>query len=234
MRFFRKKIKLENINPALINYTNLKEKLKIKEWELAIQFYSKKDLENSLKYINLTINKSYPNWFHFAFLANVQEELKNYSLAIESYKSAIEFSKDEDFQRYSMFNQIGYCYLESMDSTNALKYYSIALKFKEDLVKSEMADIELFHEGILFGVLKKRIYNNLANANYRLGNIAESINNCNSAIDEDENYSFPYFLLGQIYASKKDLNNSKKYFKKSAQLGHSLGLQYYKQLESLR
>jgi len=205
------------------------------DYQKAISDYSVKDFQSALKNINSTIKRSDINdWRHYAFRANIYEEKGNFKEAIIDYERAISYSLD-DMEVYALYHQIGFCYLSIENNQKAKDFFSWSLDLKlQHPNYGHNPDQEGMDMGVLLGVPLRKIYNNIGNANYRLENISDSISNCLAAINEDKNYSFPYFLLGQIYAHKKDVENSKKYFKKSAELGHSLGLQYFKKLEEMK
>ena len=177
--------------------------------------------QGALASINTTIEKSDINdWQHFAFRANVYEDLQNYRQAIKDYEQGIEFNAD-DIQVYALYHQIGFCYLSLGDNLKASEFYTYAIDLKKLHPNSTYnEDLEGMDGGIMRGLPFKRMYNNRANAFKNQNKLNEAVEDCKQSLTFDQNYSNPYLLLSQIYSSAGQEQEAIKYLKISAQLGN--------------
>ncbi len=190
-------------------------------YEKAIKDYQSKNLESALQNINVVIGKSDINdWKHYAFRANIFEDLGKYSDAIADYEKAIEFAEN-DIYVYGLYHQIGFCYLNIGNNLKAVEFYSYAIYLKKEHPNLEHnTDQEGMDMGVLLGVPFKRLYNNRANAYLNIGKLNEAIDDCNKSLEHDINYSNPYLLLSQIFSKAGQESKAIDFLKKSAQLGN--------------
>ncbi|WP_448826661.1 tetratricopeptide repeat protein [Capnocytophaga bilenii] len=187
----------------------------------AINDYNSQNLKGALVNINKTIEKSdIDDWKHFAFKANVLEDLGNYTDAISNYEKAIDFAGD-DVHVYAQYHQIGLCYLKLGNNNKALEFYTYALELKKAHPNTPYnEDLEGMDMGVLLGIEFKRIYNNRANALKNLNRLQEAADDCGKAIEYDPNYSNPYSMLAQIFSQAGQEDEAIHFLKIAAQLGN--------------
>jgi len=190
-------------------------------YQTAINDYNSQNLYSALDNINKTIEKSDINdWKHFAFRANVNEDLHRFKEAISDYEKAIDFSTN-DINVYALYHQIGFCYLNHGNNNKAIEFYTYSINLKNQHPNNESnKDIEGMDMGVLLGVPFKRMYNNRANAYLNLGQLNESLQDCKKSIGYDKNYSNPYLVLANIYSKAGQEAKAIEYLKISAQLGN--------------
>lgn len=222
--FNRPKNRLSKTQKSIFNTIFFgKDKLKDNDrlFILAKSSYSNNDIQNALKYINLCLESgSNDRWEYFAFKANSLEDLGDFSEAIRNYETAIELSENDE-SVYAQYHQIGYCYLNLNNDKKAMDFYTYALQLKIHIQSKNKIDLEGLDGGILLGVPLKRIYNNRGNALKNLNELAKAIEDCNSAIKLDENYSNPYLLLSQIYSLMGNEEKALEKLKTSSRLGNN-------------
>lgn len=187
----------------------------------AIDSYNSGQVQNALNLIEKTIEHSdIDDWKHFAFKANVLEDLQKYGEAIKSYETAIDIEGD-DVRVYALYHQIGFCYFVTGDNPNAVKFYSLALDLKEQHPNSEFnPDQEGMDMGVMIGIAYKKIHNNRASAFLKLGKLDESFEDCMAAINLDKTYSNPYLTLADIYSKKGREQQGIELLKIAAQYGN--------------
>lgn len=190
-------------------------------YQSAINAYNNQNLPSALDSINKTIEKSdIKDWKHFAFRANVLEDLRKFNEAISNYEKAIELSGN-DISVYALYHQIAYCYLNISNNQKAVEFYNYAIDLKTNHPNNQSnEDIEGMDMGVLLGVPFKRMYSNRANALLNLGQLNESLEDCKKSISYDKNYSNPYFVLSTIYSKAGHEDKAIEYLKISAQLGN--------------
>lgn len=190
-------------------------------YQTAINAYNNQNLNSAIENINTTIEKSDINdWKHFAFRANVYEDLRRFPEAISDYEKAIEFATN-DIVVYALYHQIGYCYLNLGNNNKAIEFYTYSIDLKNRHPNNESnKDIEGMDMGVLLGVPFKRMYNNRANAHLNVGQLNESLEDCKKSIGYDKNYSNPYLVLSNIYSKAGQESKAIEYLKISAQLGN--------------
>lgn len=200
-------------------------------FQTATNHYLNGNNQGALVNINTTIEKSDINdWQHYAFRANVYEDLQNYKQAIVDYEQAIEFASD-DIQVYALYHQIGFCYLNLGNNLKASEFYTYAIELKKQHPNSaQNQDLEGMDGGVMRGLPFKRMYNNRANALKNQNKLNEAIEDCKQALIYDQNYSNPYLLLSQIYSAAGHEQEAIKYLKISAQLGNKTAISMISQL----
>lgn len=193
--------------------------------------YSSKNLQSALSNINKTIEKAdINNWQHYAFRANVYEDLSKYEEAIKNYETAISYSGD-DVTVYALYHQIGFCYLSLGNNEKAAEFYTYAIELKSQHSNTEFnPDREGMNMGILLGLPFKRLYNNRANARKNIGKLNEAVEDCKRSLSYDKNYSNPYLMLSQIYSKAGQEDKAIEFLKISAQLGNRSALSTLQQL----
>lgn len=193
--------------------------------------YSNGNNQGALNSINIAIKKSDINdWQHYAFRANIYEDLKNYPQAITDYAQAIEFNSD-DIQVYALYHQIGYCYLNLGNNNKASEFYTYAIDLKKLHPNSPYnEDLEGMDNGVMRGLPFKRMYNNRGNAYKNQNRLDEAIADCKQSLTYDSDYSNPYLLLSQIYSIAGREQEAIKYLKTSAQLGNQNAISMLRQL----
>lgn len=194
-------------------------------YQTANNDYLNGNLQSALININKTIEKSDINdWKHFAFRANIHEELKNYQQAITDYKQAIEYSQTDN-DVYALYHQIGFCYLNLNNNQKALEFYTYSIDIKKQRDNSQYnPDQEGMDGGVMLGIPFKRMYNNRGNALLNLGNLNEALKDCETSIAYDKQYSNPYLLKAQIYSKAGQEQEALIYLKTSAQLGNNTAI----------
>lgn len=187
----------------------------------AINAYKNQNLPSALENINKTIEKSDINdWKHFAFRANVYEDLRKFTDAISNYEKAIELSGN-DINVYALYHQIAYCNLNIGNNQKAVEFYNYAIDLKNNHPNNQSnTDTEGMDMGVLLGIPFKRMYSNRANALLNLGQMNESLEDCKKSISYDKNYSNPYFILSTIYSKAGQEDKAIEFLKVSAQLGN--------------
>lgn len=190
-------------------------------YKSAIDNYNSGQLQNALNLIDRTIEHSdIQDWKHFAFKANVLEDLQKYADAIKSYETSIDIEGD-DVRVYALYHQIGFCYFVIGDYQNAVKFYSLALDLKKQHPNSEFnPDQEGMDMGVMKGIATKKIHNNRASAFLKLGRLDESFDDCMAAINLDKTYSNPYLTLADIYSKKGREQQGIELLKIAAQYGN--------------
>ena len=190
-------------------------------YQSAINAYNSQNLPSALDNINKAIEKSdIKDWKHFAFRANVFEDLRKFNEAILNYEQAIELSGN-DISAYALYHQIAYCYLNNSNHQKAVEFYNYAIVLKTNHPNNQSnEDIEGMDMGVLLGVPFKRMYSNRAIALLKLGQLNESLEDCKKSISYDENYSNPYFVLSSIYSKAGHEDKAIGYLKISAKLGN--------------
>lgn len=226
--FKNKKRSLANLNEG-INSGYLEHYIK------ATNDYLNGNLKSALNNIDKTIELTdIDDWKHYAFRANVYEDLKQYSKAIEDYKRAIHISeKNLGFvDVYAQYHQIGYCYLSTNNDEKAIENFTKALELKKQHPNSHSKpDLEGLDGGVLLGVPFKRIYNNRAEAFRNTKRFENAINDCKRSLSYDENYSNPYLNLAYIYIELKNENTALAMLQKSASLGNRTAINLLKKLQ---
>ncbi len=184
--------------------------------------YLRGNLQESLNNINKTIEVSDINdWKHYAFRANVYEDLKKYEKAIIDYNLSIELANNE-VQIYALYHQVGFCYLNLGDNEKAVKNYTRALNLKKQHPNTKSnPDLEGLDGGVLLGVPIERIYNNRANALKNLGKLNEALDDCKKALSYNNQYSNTYLLLSQIFNLAGKENKAIDMLVQAANLGNT-------------
>lgn len=203
----------------------------LQSYQKAISDYSAKNLQSALNNIDKTIEKADVNdWKHFAFRANIYEDLGRYEKAIKDYEIAIGYSSS-DIYVYALYHQIGFCFLSLGNDNKAIEFYSYAIELKSQHPNTEHnPDQEGMDLGVLLGVPFKRMYNNRANAKKNIGKLNEAVEDCKKSLNYDKNYSNPYLMLSQIYSSAGQEEKAIEFLKISAQLGNRSALSTLKQI----
>ncbi len=190
--------------------------------------YLNKNLQSALSNIDKTIKLSdVDDWKHYAFRANVYEDLKEYKSAIDDYKRAIFLSENNlgFIDIYAQYHQMGFCYLNLGNNKKAVENYTKALELKKQHPNStSKPDLEGLDGGVLLGVPFKRIYNNRAEALKNLRQFQDAFDDCKKALNYDANYSNPYLTLAYIYSSLGNEKNAISMLQKSAKLGNRTAL----------
>lgn len=188
-------------------------------YQAAINAYNNQNLNSALENINMTIEKSdVDDWKHYAFRANILEDLHKFQAAISDYEKAIEFSENDNVV-YALYHQIGYCYLSIGNDLKAVEFYSYSIDIKSNHPNPK-SDIEGIDMGVLLGVPFKRMFNNRANAQLNLGKLNESLEDCKKSISYDKNYSNPYFVLSNVYSKAGQEAKAIEFLRISASLGN--------------
>ncbi|HRA73963.1 MAG TPA: tetratricopeptide repeat protein [Flavobacterium sp.] len=187
--------------------------------------YLNGNLQSALTNINKTIEKSDINdWRHFAFRANIYEDLKNYHQAIADYQQAIEYAQT-DVEVYALYHQIGFCYFNLDDDPKALEFYTYSIELKKQHQNSNHnPDQEGMDGGVMLGLSFKRMYNNRGNILMNLGSLNDALENCKMSISYDKQYSNPYLLIAQIYSKAGQEQEALNFLKISAELGNKAAI----------
>ena len=195
--------------------------------------YLNNDLNNALVHINITIEKSdISDWRHYAFRANVCEDLKKFTEAITDYNKAIELSNSE-LSVYQLYHQIGICYLGLGNNKKAEEFYTAAINIKMKHPNSELnPDLEGMTGGVLMGLPFERLYNNRGNARKNLGKLQEGFEDCKKALEYKPNYSNSYLLAGQIQQTAGNIDEALKLVNQAIQLGNQNAKRVYDQIAS--
>lgn len=200
-------------------------------YKQAIDDYNQQNLNSALLNINRTIEKSdIDDWKHFAFKANVLEDLGNYAEAIKNYEKAIDFAGD-DIRIYAQYHQLGFCYLNLGNDQKALEFYTYAIELKKQHPNTSFnEDLEGMDMGVLLGIEFKRMYNNRANALKNLNRLQEALEDCKKALEYDPNYSNPYSMLSQIFSKAGQETKAVKFLRIAAHLGNQYAINTLKKL----
>jgi tetratricopeptide repeat protein, tpr, putative (fragment) len=200
-------------------------------YKQAIDDYNQQNLNSALLNINRTIeNSDIDDWKHFAFKANVLEDLGNYAEAIKNYEKAIDFAGD-DIHIYAQYHQLGFCYLNLGNDQKALEFYTYAIELKKQHPNTSFnEDLEGMDMGVLLGIEFKRMYNNRANALKNLNKLQEAIEDCKKALEYDLSYSNPYSMLSQIFSKAGQETKAVKFLKIAARLGNQYAVNTLKKL----
>lgn len=200
-------------------------------YDAATKDYLNGNLHEALSNINKAIDKSDINdWCHYAFRANVYEDLKNYQQAISDYKQAIEYALD-DITVYALYHQIGHCYLNLNNNHKASEFYTYSINLKKQHPNTENCpDQEGLNGGVILGIPLKKMYNNRGNASLNLGLLNDAITDCEMAINLDKNYSNAYLLAAQIYAKKGNQEQALTFMMISANLGNRTAISMLQRL----
>jgi|SRR5690606_21932851 len=193
--------------------------------------YLRGDIQSALTNINKTIEKSdIYDWKHFAFRANLNEDLKNYQLAITDYQQAIEYAQS-DIDVYALYHQIGFCHLNLNNNKKALEFYTYAIELKKQHPNSEFdTDREGMDGGVMLGIPFKRMYNNRGDALMNLGKFNEALEDCEISISYDKQYSNPYLLIANIFSKTGQEQEAMNFLKAAAQLGNKNAISIIEQL----
>lgn len=186
---------------------------------------------SAFQLINKTIELSDINdWRHFAFRANVFEDLAKYNDAITDYQKAIELA-ESDINVYALYHQIGFCYLSIGNNQKAKEFYSYALELKKQHPNNQFnEDLEGMDGGVLLGVQFKRIYNNRGNALKNLGELNLAFEDCKKALSYDNQYSNTYLLLSQIFSQAGQESKAKEMLEIAAKLGNQNAIRMLNQI----
>ncbi len=213
------------------NFGNLEDGIKtgyVNYYTKATNDYLNGNLQSSLNNIDKTIELSdVDDWKHYAFRANVYEDLKEYNKAIEDYKRAIHLSETNlgFVDVYAQYHQMGFCYFNIKNNKKAVENYTKALELKKQRSNStSKPDLEGLDGGVLLGVPFKRIYNNRAEALKNLGQFQDAFDDCKRALNYDANYSNPYLTLAYIYSNLGNEEKAISMLQKSANLGNRTAL----------
>jgi len=200
-------------------------------YQIATDKYLEGDLHNALSNINKVITKSDINdWRHFAFRANIYEDLKEFQQSISDYRQSIAYASD-DIEVYALYHQIGYCYLNLNNNQKALEFYTYAIDLKQQHPNSSICpDKEGLNGGIILGIPFKRMYNNRGNAYLNLNLLDRAISDCETAINLDKNYSNAYLLAAQIYVKKGHQEQALSFMMISANLGNRTAISLLQRL----
>ena len=200
-------------------------------YKQAIDDYNQQNLNSALLNINRTIeNSDIDDWKHFAFKANVLEDLGNYAEAIKNYEKAIDFAGD-DIHIYAQYHQLGFCYLNLGNDQKALEFYTYDIEHKKQHpTTSYNEDVEGMDMGVLLGIEFKRMYNNRANALKNLNRLQEALEDCKKALEYDPNYSNPYSMLSQIFSKAGQETKAVKFLRIAAHLGNQYAINTLKKL----
>ncbi|MDO4729552.1 MAG: tetratricopeptide repeat protein [Bacteroidota bacterium] len=200
-------------------------------YHLATTSYNNQDYQGALAYIDRTIEKSdIDDWKHFAFKANVLEDLGRYKEAIENYTTAIDYAGN-DIRVYAQYHQIGFCYMSLNNHQKAVEFYTFAIELKKKHPNSSFdEDLEGMDMGVMLGVEFKRMYNNRGNSLKNIGKLQDAFEDCKKALEYDVNYSNPYLLLSQIFSQVGQEDKALTFLKKSANLGNQNAQQMLRQL----
>ena len=225
MSIFRKLFgfeKKENTNTR--TFANIDRGLKtgyLEDFSYAENAYLNNDLNTALVHINATIhNSDISDWRHYAFRANVYEDLQKFTEAIVDYNKSIELSNSE-ISVYQLYHQIGICYLGLGNNKKAEEFYTAAIDIKKKHPNSEFnPDLEGMMGGVLMGLPFERLYNNRGNARKNLGKLNEGFEDCKKALQYNSNYSNSYLLAGQIQHLAGNINDALNLVNQSIQLGN--------------
>lgn len=190
-------------------------------YTIAQQSYANGNLQSALENINKTIELSdIDDWMQYAFKANVLEDLQMFQKAIENYKIAIDIN-GEDVNRYALYHQIGFCYLNLGDHEKAIKFYTHAIDLKGSHQNSQLnPDQEGINQGILLGVPFKRMYVNRGNSYKTTNKLNEAFEDAKKALSYDKDYSNPYILISQIFSQAGQEDKAVEFMRHAAQLGN--------------
>ncbi len=204
----------------------------LQDYLVAQNDYNNGNFNSSLNNINKVIEKSDVNdWKHFAFRANVLEDLKQYDKAISDYKTAIGFAID-DIEVYALYHQIGFCYLSLGKNEKAEEFYSYAIELKKQHSNSDLnPDQEGMDKGVMLGLPYKRMYNNRANALKNIGKLNEAFEDCKTALNYDKNYSNSYLLLSQIFSQAGQESKALEMLNAAANLGNQNAINMLNQIK---
>ncbi len=144
-------------------------------YQAAINDYQSRNLQGALDNINKAIDKTdIKDWKHFAFRANLYEDMSDFKQAIADYQQAIEYAQS-DVDVYALYHQIGFCYLNQNNNQKAAEFYTYAIDLKKQHSNSEFnPDQEGMDAGVMLGVPFKRMFNNRANSQFNLGNFVST------------------------------------------------------------
>ncbi|MFJ1331907.1 tetratricopeptide repeat protein [Capnocytophaga canimorsus] len=221
-------IKVRELSKILLN-GNLPEYLI--HYQKAIDDYYNQNYQEALVNINKTIAISdIDDWRHFAFKANVLEDLGRYNEAIENYTKAIDYAGD-DIRIYAQYHQVGFCYMSLNNHKKAIEFYTFAIELKKKHPNSPLnEDLEGMDMGVMLGVEFKRMYNNRGNSLKNIGRLQDAFEDCKKALEYDANYSNPYLLLSQIFSQAGQEDKALIFLKKSANLGNQNAQRMLRQL----
>lgn len=191
------------------------------DYNKSLEAYVSGDHQSAYVLIDNLLSKvNKPEMKHFAFRANVLEDMNKHQEAIADYNKAIELAP-APHNAYPFYHQIGFNYLSLRYNSEAENFYSKAIELKSIHPNtSSDPDIEAFDEGIMKGLPFARMYNNRGNARKNQLKIDEAMNDCRKAISYDKSYSNPYLLIGQLFEIKGDYSEAIKWVEKSVQLGN--------------
>jgi len=189
-------------------------------YRTAIDEYYKNELFNALSYVNKAIELDNSNWLFNAFKANVLEETKQYSSAIDEYIKAIEINGN-DIYVYALYHQIGWCYLNINNDHKAIEFYTYAIDLELKHPNHEYnKDLEGMDNGVVVGKEMKQMYVNRGNSYKNISNLESAQQDCLEAVKCDDNYSNPYLLLYQIYIKAGLEEKAIGFLQTSARLGN--------------
>ncbi len=191
------------------------------DYNNAFDAYANGNLPLSLKLIeNIFSIVDKPQMKHYAFRANIFEDMNNHTKAISDYESAISLAPNPH-NAYQFYHQIGFNYLSLKSNEQAEKFYTKAIDLKSVHPNSASdPDKEVFDEGIMKGLTFARMYNNRGNARKNQGKLDEAFEDCRKAIELEPNYSNPYLLTGQLFELKGNYSEAIKWVEKSIALGN--------------
>ena len=200
-------------------------------YQTAVKDYQNRNLTSALNNIDATIQKAdIDDWKHYAFKANILEDLQKYSEAIKNYEKAIEISQT-DINVYALYHQIGFCYISQNQNEKAIEFYSYAIELKKNHPNSQFnPDEEGMDMGVLLGVTLKKMYVNRSVSLTNIGKLNEALQDCVESINIDKNYSNPYLQLGFIYFKAGQEDEAVKYISQAGSLGNQKAMQMLKQL----
>jgi tetratricopeptide (TPR) repeat protein len=183
---------------------------------LGVNCYNSNDYPNSLNYLNKAIQNNSKHPHLFEIRANVKEDFGDLQGAIDDYKESLRLSGSD---WYSIYNQIAVNYLNLKQFEKALTAFDIAIDLKNSLGLPE-DNLPNYSDGVVMKVDAERMYTNRANTKLSLKDYQGCMDDCKIAIQINPKYSNSYLVLGLLFYSNDQNENSYKFLKQSELLGN--------------
>jgi tetratricopeptide (TPR) repeat protein len=109
-------------------------------------------------------------------------------------------------------------FLKLKQFEKSLQAFDIAIELKEMLNESDLLPSNI--DGVVKKVAVERIYANRANVKLSLKDFTGCLNDCQTSIKLNPNYSTSYFILGLLFVEVNQENDAIQAFEVAEQLGH--------------
>lgn len=160
-------------------------------------FIIKKDTEKAKKYLLKLIDKYPGSYFGHKKLAEIYENQKNLSNAIDEYVRAIEINTKD----YNSYYKIAFFLKELNRNDESIKMLNDLIKIKPDYLEASMLLGDILYEEERF---------------------KEAVNVYQDALQYNPGNYDIYYSLGMVYTMLNDFQKAKEYYEKAAEINSLL------------